>query len=62
MVRIKGEEVRKKMRERNQKWTERTIDISNAKSWRMIEADDRNTDFTERCQLNESISGNKKDN
>ena len=56
MVRIRDEIVGKQLRERNQKWPEETVDISNAKSWSIIQVVDRNIDFTERCKLNKSIS------
>ena len=61
MVRISDEVVRKQLRERNKKWTEETVDISNAKSWSIILVVDRNIDFTERCQLNKSIRISKED-
>lgn len=62
MVRIRDEIVGKQLRERNQKWPEETVDISNAKSWSIIQVVDRNIDFTERCKLNKSISISKGDN
>lgn len=62
MVRIRDEVVRKQLREKNQKWPEKTVDISNAKSWSIIQVVDRNIDFTERCQLNKNIRVSKGDN